>query len=82
MRLRIYGFISGHRKNDRRINRCSQVAKENTMPETVVGITAENIGESAGQASRVTSAVADAVHEGAGVVRRAAKQGGMLRRNS
>jgi len=46
------------------------------MSETVVGRTAEYIGESAGQASRLTSAVADAVHEGAGVVRRAAKKGG------
>ena len=45
------------------------------MSETVLGRTAEYIGESAGQASRVTSTVADAVHEGAGVVRRAAKKG-------
>jgi len=40
-----------------------------------VGKTTEYIGESAGQASCVTSAVADAVQEGAGVVRRAAKKG-------
>ena len=46
------------------------------MSETVVGRTAEYIGESAGRASRVTSAVADAVQSGAGVVRRAAKKGG------
>ena len=40
-----------------------------------MGKTTEYIGESAGQASYVTSAVADAVQEGAGVVRRAAKRG-------
>ena len=40
-----------------------------------MGKTAEYIGESAGQAWCVTSAVADAVQEGAGVVRRAAKKG-------
>jgi len=46
------------------------------MSETVVGRTAEYIAESVGQGSRVTSAVADAVQEGAQVVRRAAKKGG------
>jgi len=38
--------------------------------------TAEHIAESARQASRATSAVADAIEDGVGVVRRAAKQGG------
>jgi ElaB/YqjD/DUF883 family membrane-anchored ribosome-binding protein len=38
--------------------------------------TAEHIGESARQASRATSAIADAIDDGVGVVRRAAKQGG------
>jgi hypothetical protein len=38
--------------------------------------TAEHIAESAHQASRATSAVADAIGDGVGVVRRAAKQGG------
>lgn len=46
------------------------------MSETVVGRTAEYIGESAGQASRASSAVANAVKEGTQVVRRAAKKGG------
>ena len=46
------------------------------MSETVVGRAAEYIAESVGQASRVTSVVADAVQEGAQVVRRAAKKGG------
>jgi hypothetical protein len=46
------------------------------MPETVVGRTAEYIAESAGQASRATSAVADAIQDGVGVVRRVAKRGG------
>jgi hypothetical protein len=38
--------------------------------------TAEHIAESAHRASRATSAVADAIEDGVGVVRRAAKQGG------
>jgi ElaB/YqjD/DUF883 family membrane-anchored ribosome-binding protein len=38
--------------------------------------TAEHIGESARQASRATSAIADAIDDGVGVVRRAAKRGG------
>jgi ElaB/YqjD/DUF883 family membrane-anchored ribosome-binding protein len=38
--------------------------------------TAEHIAESAHQASRATSAVADAIEDGVGVVRRAAKEGG------
>lgn len=46
------------------------------MSQTVVERTAERIAESAHQASRATSAVADALEDGMGVVRRAAKQGG------
>jgi hypothetical protein len=46
------------------------------MSGTVVGRAAEYIAESAGQASRATSAVADAIQDGVGVVRRAAKRGG------
>jgi hypothetical protein len=46
------------------------------MSKTVVERTAEHIGESARRASRATSAIADAIDDGVGVVRRAAKQGG------
>jgi ElaB/YqjD/DUF883 family membrane-anchored ribosome-binding protein len=47
------------------------------MSQTVLDRTAERVAESARQASRATSAVADAIIEdGVGVVRRAAKQGG------
>jgi hypothetical protein len=46
------------------------------MSQTVVERTADHIAESAHQASRATSAVADAIKDGVGVVRRAAKQGG------
>ena len=46
------------------------------MSQTVVERTAEHIAESAHQASRATSAIADAIEDGVGVVRRAAKQGG------
>jgi hypothetical protein len=46
------------------------------MSQTVVERTAEQIGKSARQASRATSAIADAIEDGVGVVRRAAKQGG------
>jgi hypothetical protein len=46
------------------------------MSQTVVERTAEHIAESAHQASRATCAVADAIKDGVGVVRRAAKQGG------
>ena len=47
------------------------------MSQTVLDRTAERIAESARQASRTTSAVADAIIEdGMGVVKRAAKQGG------
>ena len=46
------------------------------MSQTVVERTAEQIGKSARQASRATSAIADAIEDGVGVVKRAAKQGG------
>ena len=46
------------------------------MSQTVVERTAEHIAKSAHQASRATSAIADAIEDGVGVVKRAAKQGG------
>ncbi|MGA2103749.1 MAG: hypothetical protein ABSG34_21750 [Candidatus Sulfotelmatobacter sp.] len=46
------------------------------MSQSVLDRTAEHISESAQQASRVTTAVADAIEDGVGAVRRAAKQGG------
>ena len=46
------------------------------MSQTVVERTAEHIAETAHRASRATCAVADAIEDGVGVVRRAAKQGG------
>ena len=46
------------------------------MSQTVVERTAEQIAESVHQASRATSAVADAIEDGVAVVRRAAKQSG------
>jgi F0F1-type ATP synthase assembly protein I len=46
------------------------------MSQTVVERTAEQIGKSAQQALRATSAIADAIEDGVGVARRAAKQGG------
>ena len=46
------------------------------MSPNVVERTADHIAESAHQASRATCAVADAIEDGVGVVRRAAKQGG------
>ena len=46
------------------------------MSQTVLERTAEHIAESAHQASRATTAVADAIEDGVGVVRRAAKQSG------
>lgn len=46
------------------------------MSDTVLDKTVERIAESAHQASRATSVVADAIGDGVGVVRRAAKQGG------
>ena len=44
------------------------------MSQTVVERTADNIAESAHQASRATCAIADAVEVGVGAVRHAAKQ--------
>ena len=44
------------------------------MSQTVAERTADNIVESAHQASRATSAIADAVEDGVGAVRHAAKQ--------
>jgi F0F1-type ATP synthase assembly protein I len=46
------------------------------MSQTVVERTAEHIAKSVNQASRATSAIAEAIEEGVGVARRAAKQGG------
>jgi ElaB/YqjD/DUF883 family membrane-anchored ribosome-binding protein len=46
------------------------------MSQTVVERTAEQIAETAQQASRATCAVADAIEDGVGVVRRAVKQSG------
>ncbi len=46
------------------------------MSQTVAERAADHIAESAHQASRATSAVAEALEDGVGVVRRAAKRGG------
>ena len=46
------------------------------MSQTVAETAAEHISESVHQASRATSAVAAAIEDGVGVVRRAAQQGG------
>jgi hypothetical protein len=46
------------------------------MSQTLVERTAEHIADSAHQASRATSAIADAIEGGVGVMRRAAKHGG------
>jgi ElaB/YqjD/DUF883 family membrane-anchored ribosome-binding protein len=46
------------------------------MPQTVVDRAVEHIDESARQVSRATNAIADAIQDGTGAVRRAAKQGG------
>jgi ElaB/YqjD/DUF883 family membrane-anchored ribosome-binding protein len=46
------------------------------MSQTVAERAAEHLAESAHQASRATSAVAEAIEDGVGVVRRAAKRGG------
>ena len=46
------------------------------MSETVVERAADHIAESAHQATRATCAVADAIGNGVGAVRRVAKQGG------
>lgn len=45
------------------------------MSQTILERTAEHISDSAHQASRATRAAADAIDEGAGTVRRVAKQG-------
>jgi len=46
------------------------------MSESAVGRTSEFIAESATQPSRATGAIAEAIQDGIGVVRRAAQQGG------
>jgi ElaB/YqjD/DUF883 family membrane-anchored ribosome-binding protein len=46
------------------------------MPQTVLERTGEHITESARKASRVPSAVADAIEDGIGAARRVVKQGG------
>ena len=46
------------------------------MSQNVVGRTAEHIAASAHQASRASSAIADAIEDGVGVVKRAVKQSG------
>jgi len=46
------------------------------MAQSVLERTAEQIAESAHQASRATGAVADAIEDGVGAARRAARQGG------
>jgi methyl-accepting chemotaxis protein len=46
------------------------------MSQTVVEKTADQIAESARQASRVSSAIAEAIEDGLGVARRAVKHGG------
>ena len=45
------------------------------MSQTLIERTADNIAEPAHQASRATGAIADAIEDGVGVVRHAAKQG-------
>jgi ElaB/YqjD/DUF883 family membrane-anchored ribosome-binding protein len=68
--MRESSFGLGH------INARPQNTKENSMSQTVVEKTAAHIADSAHQASRATNAVAEAIEDGVGVVRRAAKQGG------
>jgi ElaB/YqjD/DUF883 family membrane-anchored ribosome-binding protein len=46
------------------------------MSQTIAERTAEHVSESVRRASCATSAIADAIDDGVGVVRRAAKQGG------
>jgi hypothetical protein len=46
------------------------------MSQSVLDRTADQVTETAHQAARATCAVGDAIEEGVGVVRRAAKQGG------
>jgi uncharacterized protein YjbJ (UPF0337 family) len=50
--------------------------KRGTMSQTILERTAEHISDATHQASRATRAAADAIDEGAGAVRRAAKKGG------
>jgi ElaB/YqjD/DUF883 family membrane-anchored ribosome-binding protein len=64
-----------NRASDRQIETPKQV-KEHAMSQTIVERTAEHIADSAHQASRATNAVADAIGNGVGVARRAAKQSG------
>jgi hypothetical protein len=69
------------RVSDWQINVSPQnTTKENSMSQTVMEKTAVHIDDSAHRASRATDAVAeavaDAIEDGVGVVRRAAKQGG------
>jgi ElaB/YqjD/DUF883 family membrane-anchored ribosome-binding protein len=45
------------------------------MPQSVLERTGELIAESAGKASRTTSAVADAIEDGIGKAKRAAREG-------
>jgi ElaB/YqjD/DUF883 family membrane-anchored ribosome-binding protein len=59
-----------------RIDTDSQDPKGGAMSQTVAERAAGHIAESAHQASRATSAVAEAMEDGLGVVRRAAKRGG------
>jgi hypothetical protein len=49
---------------------------EENMSQTATERTAEHIGETTRQASCAASAVADAIDDGVGAVRRAAKQSG------
>jgi ElaB/YqjD/DUF883 family membrane-anchored ribosome-binding protein len=53
-----------------------QSKRRNTMSETVVARAGEQIAETARAASRLTSAMTDAVEEGLGGARRVAKQAG------
>ena len=46
------------------------------MSQSVLERTAEQVTDSARQASRATNAVADAIEDGVGVIRRAARQSG------
>jgi ElaB/YqjD/DUF883 family membrane-anchored ribosome-binding protein len=62
--------------NNGRRNTNSQNTKEKVMSQSVLERTAEQVTDSARQASRASSAVADAIEDGVGVVRRAARQGG------
>ncbi len=56
----------------------SQTVVERTVERTAeqIGKSVEQIGKSVDRASRTTSAIADAIEDGVGVVKRAAKQGG------